>query len=49
MKNKYVLYIDKKGDGKYLYSPGLMNEKKYKKWIKENPDVKIYKTDKYEE
>jgi hypothetical protein len=46
---KYLIYIDKTGEGKYLYSPGIMNEKKYKKWTKENPDTKIYKIIKYEE
>jgi hypothetical protein len=42
----YIIYIDK-GNELY-YSPGAMNEKKYKKWIKENPDTKIYKTEIYE-
>ena len=45
---KYIIYIDKGTDGTYLYSPGIMNEQKYRKWIKENPNVKIYKTDIYE-
>tara|TARA_R110002020_G_scaffold96958_1_gene231630 strand:+ start:12400 stop:12567 length:168 start_codon:yes stop_codon:yes gene_type:complete len=49
-KVKYIIYIDKKTDGKegvHLYSPGIMNEKKYKDWKKENPEIKIYKTEKY--
>ena len=36
---KYIVYIDKKTNGTegiYLYSSGIMNEKKYKKWMKEN-------------
>ena len=44
---KYIVYIDKKTNGTegiYLYSSGIMNEKKYKKWIKENPNIEIYKT-----
>ena len=48
---KYIIYIDKETNGTrgvYLYSPGAMNEKKYKKWIKENPNTKIYKTEIYE-
>ena len=49
---KYIVYIDKETDGTkgvYLYSPGIMNEKKYKKWLKDNPKTKIYKTDIYED
>tara|TARA_Y100001938_G_C8008916_1_gene388907 strand:- start:266 stop:424 length:159 start_codon:yes stop_codon:yes gene_type:complete len=52
MKTKYIVYIDKETNGTkgvYLYSNGIMNEKKYKKWLKENKDIKIYKTIKYEE
>ena len=46
----YIIYIDKETGGKkgvHLYSPGIMTEKKYNKWIKENPSIKIYKTEKY--
>ena len=39
---KYIIYIDKGTDGTYLYSPGIMNEQKYRKWIKENPNVKKF-------
>ena len=46
---KYIIYIDTTGEGKYLYSPGIMNEKKYNKWIKDNPKTKIYKVEKIEE
>tara|TARA_R110000824_G_scaffold64463_3_gene168382 strand:+ start:175 stop:324 length:150 start_codon:yes stop_codon:yes gene_type:complete len=45
---KYIIYIDKGNDGVNLYSPGIMDEKKYNKFIKENPNIKIYKTTKYE-
>ena len=49
---KYIIFIDKETNGTkgvYLHSPGTMNEKKYKKWIKENPTTKIYKTLKIED
>ena len=50
-KIKYIVYIDKETNGTkgvYLYSTGIMNEKKYNKWIKDNPKTKIYKVDKFE-
>tara|TARA_R100000458_G_C8164403_1_gene167241 strand:+ start:144 stop:317 length:174 start_codon:yes stop_codon:yes gene_type:complete len=50
-KVKYIVYIDKKTNGTkgvYLYSPGIMNEKKYKKWLKDNPEIEIYKTEIHE-
>ena len=52
IRTKYIIYIDKQTNGTkgvYLYSPGIMNEQKYKKWLKENPKIKIYKVEKYEE
>ena len=46
---KYIIYIDKGTDGTYLYSPGIMNEKKYNKWREDNPLIEIYKILKYED
>tara|TARA_R100001594_G_scaffold6565_5_gene18552 strand:+ start:408 stop:560 length:153 start_codon:yes stop_codon:yes gene_type:complete len=49
---KYIVYIDKKINGTkgvHLYSSGIMNENKYKKWLKENPNTKPYKVLEYED
>lgn len=49
-KIKYIIYIDKETGGKkgiHLYSPGIMTEKSYKEWKVKNPNIKIYKTEKY--
>ena len=46
-KIKYIILVDKETNGTkgmYLYSPKTMNEKQYKMWLKDNPNVKIYKT-----
>ena len=49
---KYIVYIDKETNGTkgvHLYCPGIMNEKKYKKWLKENSSIKPYKVVEYED